>query len=274
MLFDDVRVAVLGGGDLASGVIYRLYRAGFPVVVTELPAPLFVRRAVSFGEAVYRDEITVEGVTARRAIDIDEVSVFWRRGVVPVVVDPDGDMLARLNVAVVVDARMEKRNLGVRRGDAPLVVALGPGFTAEDDVDFVIETNRGHDLGRVIREGAAEPDTGEPGRVKGITHSRVLRAPLAGHVHANFEIGDFVATDDEIAMISGEPVVAAFDGVLRGIIHPSVEAWAGLKIGDLDPRGNRENCFKISDKSLAVGGGVVEAVLSAAVVRELVAGVG
>lgn len=267
MLFDNVLVVVLGGGDLASGVIYRLYRAGFPVVVTELPAPLFVRRAVSYGEAVYRGEITVHGVTARHVTHTDDVARVLAAGEVPVLADPDGEALPTLAPTVLVDARMEKRNLGVTRDDAPLVVAIGPGFTAGDDVHAVVETNRGHDLGRVIWSGTAEPDTGKPGTVLGKTKSRILRAPADGHVMAQVEIGAHVREGDVIAHVSGEPIVAPFDGVLRGIVHERVQAWQGLKVGDLDPRGNVRACFTISDKSLAVGGGVVEAVLASDVVR-------
>lgn len=267
MLFENALVAVLGGGDLASGVIYRLHCAGFPVVVTELPAPLFVRRAVSYGEAVYSGEVTVQGVTARLVEHVEQVWDVLAAGDVPVVVDADSDLLTVLHPTVVVDARMEKRNLGVTMDTAPLVVALGPGFTAGCDAHAVVETNRGHDLGRVIWEGTAEPDTGKPGTVLGKTKSRILRAPVAGHVISRVEIGAMVQEGDVIAEVSGEAVIAPFDGVLRGIVHEQVQAWAGLKIGDLDPRKNVRACFTISDKSLAVGGGVLEAVLASDVVR-------
>ena len=268
MLFDPVLTVVLGGGDLASGVIYRLHQAGFPVVVTELPAPLFVRRAVAFGEAVYSGTITVEGVRAQLVDSPPAVPAVLAAGGVPVLIDPDGDYLTALNPVVLVDARMEKRNMGLTRTDAPFVVALGPGFVAGGDVHAVVETNRGHDLGRVIWHGHAEPDTGQPGTVKGYQATRVLRSPAAGHVQAHFAIGDRIQAGQTIATVSTQPIIAPFDGVLRGIIHPHVDVAAGLKVGDLDPRGERDLCFRISDKALAVGGGVVQAVLSASVVRQ------
>jgi xanthine dehydrogenase accessory factor len=266
-VFERVLCVVRGGGDLGSGAIYRLHKAGLPVVVLELPQPVFVRRAVCFGEAIYSDCVTIEGVTARHARDRDAIAHCHARGEVPVVVDPDGELLGTTSAAVLVDARMEKRSLGVHKEAAPLVIGLGPGFAAGVDCHAVVETNRGHDLGRVIWEGSAEPDTGEPGVMHGKTHSRVLRAPAAGHVHAHRQIGDSVLAGEVILMVAGQPITAAFQGVVRGIIHASVEVTTGMKIGDLDPRCEVKACFTISDKSLAVGGGVVEAVLSAPQLR-------
>lgn len=268
--FDGVTVVVLGGGDLASGVIYRLHRAGFPVVVTELAKPLFVRRTVAYGEAVYSGTITVDGVPATRAETLDGVTGILARGTVPVLVDPTQAALAQLVPTVIVDARMEKRNLGISRGAAPLVIALGPGFVAGDDVHAVVETNRGHYLGRVIWEGAAEPDTGQPGGVNGKTKSRVLRAPATGNVNPHVAIGELVREDDPVAEIGGEVVRAPFDGVVRGLIHPTVTVPVGMKIGDIDPRGDVSACYAISEKSLAVGGGVLEAVLASSAVREAI----
>jgi xanthine dehydrogenase accessory factor len=261
--FNRCLVLVRGGGDLASGAIYRLHRAGFPVIVTELPTPLLVRRTVSYGEAVYSGTITIEGITARRADTSDNVDSIWDASEIPVLVDPDGTALQALAPPVVLDARMQKVNPGTSIYDAPLVVALGPGFTAGIDCHSVIETNRGHALGRVIEQGSAEPDTGEPGSVQGQTHSRVLRAPKDGHVLPQASIGDTIEEGQTIAEVEGIPIVAQFRGMLRGLIHESVLARQGMKIGDLDPRAKREHCFTISDKSLAIGGGVLEAVLSA-----------
>lgn len=266
-LFSRVPVLVRGAGDLASGAIYRLQRAGFPVIVAELPAPLLVRRTVSYGEAVYSGVITVDGVTARRADNPADVPRLLDAGDVPVLVDADGDALRQLAPVVVLDGRMQKVNLGTTIDDAPLVVALGPGFTAGVDCHAIVETNRGHDLGRVIWSGSAEPDTGEPGAVQGQTHSRVLRAPADGHVTPYAAIGDTIEAGQTIAMLGETPITAAFRGVLRGLIHEQVFVRKGMKIGDLDPRARRENCFTISDKSLAIGGGVLEAVLSAPQVR-------
>jgi xanthine dehydrogenase accessory factor len=265
--FNRAMVLVRGGGDLASGAIYRLHRAGFPVIVTELPTPILVRRTVSFGEAVYNGAMTVEGVTARLVDRIEAVPDVLAANEIVVVVDTDGMAIVRLKPIVVVDARMEKVNRGTTINDAPLVVALGPGYTAGLDCHAIIETNRGHHLGRVIETGSAEPDTGEPGAVQGQTHSRVLRSPTNGHVHGLVMIGDSVQTGDVIAAVGDQPIVAAFSGVLRGLINERVAVKAGMKVGDLDPRAKREHCFSISDKSLAVGGGVLEAVMSAPQVR-------
>ena len=264
--FSGARVVVRGGGDLASGVVSRLYHAGFPVIVLELPAPLLVRRAVSFGDAVYEGVRAVEDMTARLT-DVDGVEAALAAGEVPVLIDPAGESLAALRPAVVVDARMEKRNPGTRLTDAPLVIALGPGYVAGVDCHAVIETNRGHYLGRVIRAGNAEADTGEPGNIGLKTHSRVLRAPAGGHLRAYAEIGDVLAEGALIAGVAGEEIRAPFAGVLRGLIHERVAVQAGMKVGDLDPRVAPEHCFTISDKSLAIGGGVLEAVLSAPQVR-------
>jgi xanthine dehydrogenase accessory factor len=265
--FSRALILVRGGGDLASGVIYRLYRAGFPVIVTELETPILVRRAVSYGAAVYTGEMAVEGVMARRARDAQDARQLLALGCIPVLVDAEGACLRTLEPPIIVDARMAKINLGTQQHDAPLVVALGPGFTAGLDCHAVIETNRGHNLGRALYTGAAEPDTGEPGIVDGKTHSRVLRAPAPGYVRPEAAIGDFIQPGQVIAWVSGQALTAPFAGVLRGLIHERVFVQSGMKIGDLDPRAKREHCFTISDKSLAIGGGVLEAVLSAPQIR-------
>ncbi|MBL8162315.1 MAG: EF2563 family selenium-dependent molybdenum hydroxylase system protein [Anaerolineae bacterium] len=265
--FSRALIVVRGGGDLASGVVYRLCRAGFPVIITELAAPVLVRRTVSFGEAVYSGEIVVEGLRAQLAPDVQAARGLAETGVIAVLVDPAGENLIALRPAAVVDARMVKFNLDTTLEDAPLVVALGPGFSAGVDCHAVIETNRGHNLGRVIYAGPAEADTGEPGVVQGHTHSRVLRAPAAGHVRGAASIGDVVESGQVVAWVSDHAIRAAFTGVLRGLVHERVAVEAGMKIGDLDPRAGRDACFTISDKSLAVGGGVLEAVLAAPQIR-------
>lgn len=262
-LFDHVPVVVRGGGDLASGVIYRLTRAGFPVLVLERAQPLAIRRAVSFASAVYDGQITVEGLTAHRVDEVSAAADHWAAGTVPVLADDDGVSLDVLQPPVVVDARMAKRNLGTTRDDAPLVIALGPGYTAGEDCHAVVETQRGHYLGRVIWQGPAALNTGQPGRVRGHVADRVLRAPADGYVIPQAEIGDHLAPGGVVATVGGVPVKAPFAGVLRGLIHSAVAVTVGFKIGDVDPRGVRDHCFTISDKSLAVGGGVLEALLSA-----------
>ena len=260
--FDDVLVLIKGAGDLASGVAARLYRSGFPVAMTELAQPLMVRRTVAFGEAVYEEEFAVEGIVARRVSSPDEARRALAEGKIPVAVDPETSLRLALKPAVVVDAIMAKRNTGTRPADAPLVVGLGPGFRAGQDCHAVVETNRGHWLGRVIWDGEAEPDTGIPGEVAGQRGRRMLHAPADGILEAHAAIGDMVKADQVLATVSGTEVRAGLDGVLRGLIHSGLVVSAGLKIGDVDPRAERAHCFSISDKSLAVGGGVLEAILA------------
>ncbi|MCB9453612.1 MAG: EF2563 family selenium-dependent molybdenum hydroxylase system protein [Anaerolineaceae bacterium] len=269
-LFSHVPVVVRGGGDLASGVIYRLRRAGFPVIVTELAAPMLVRRTVSYGDAVYSGNITVDGQTARLAVDYQDAAAVLAAGDIPVLVDPESRYWPEFQPVALVDGRVAKVNLDTHITDAPLVIGLGPGFTAGVDCHVVIETNRGHYLGRVIHQGSAMLDTGEPGMVKGQTHSRVLRAASNGHVRPVAHIGDSLEPGQVIASLNDTPIVAPFPGVLRGLIHERVVVHAGMKIGDLDPRGDVEICYSISDKSLAVGGGVLEAILAAPQVRSVV----
>jgi xanthine dehydrogenase accessory factor len=265
-LFADTLVLIKGAGDLASGVAYRLKRSGFPLIMTELPAPVLVRRAVCFGEAVYSGQTAVEGMAARRVEAIAEVQCLAHSDVIPVLIDPQATAVATVKPQVLVDAIVAKVNTGTRPDDAPLVVALGPGFTAGQDCHAIVETNRGHRLGRVVYQGQAEPNTGTPGNVKGYTVDRVLRAPANGHVVAYANLGDPIEPGQLIAKVDGQELRAPFGGVLRGLVHPEVQVTAGFKIGDLDPRGVVEHCFTISDKSLAVGGGVLEAILASGVV--------
>lgn len=267
MRADFPLVVIRGAGDLASGVALRLHRAGFPIVMTEIEHPLAVRRTVSFAQAVFDGVCTVEEVAGRRC-SIDDAIAVTMDNEIAVVVDPAGEMLRRLRPPVVVDAIMAKRNTGTRYEDAALVVALGPGFTAGVDCHAVIETDRGHNLGRVIWQGSAAPDTGEPGELPGIGRraSRVLRAPAAGHVIGRYAIGERIVEGAELAVARNtmgdeHPIIAPFAGVLRGLIHPTVTVTAGMKVGDLDPRANIAYCFTVSDKSLAIGGGVLEAIL-------------
>lgn len=264
-MINESPILIRGAGDLASGVAWRLRRCGFPVVMTELAEPLVVRRTVSFAEAVFAGETFVQGTLARRAANVNQARDLLAEGVIPVLVDPLTVCRHDLQPAVLVDAIMAKVNTGAVIDDAPLVIALGPGFTAGRDCHAVIETNRGHDLGRVIWQGEAEPDTKTPGEVGGYKGARVLRAPADGHIHAHAAIGDRVQEGAVIAHIDGAPMVAPFTGVLRGLVHPSVTVHTGMKIGDLDARAEPRYCFTISDKSLAIAGGVLEAILTARV---------
>lgn len=259
-------ILIKGAGDLASGVALRLRRCGFRVVMTELAQPLAVRRAVSFAQAVFDGECMVEGMRARRS-SLAQLEQDFAQQAIPVLVEPTQQQMAQLGAAALVDAIMAKRNTGTAIAHAPLVMALGPGFSAGVDCHAVVETNRGHNLGRVIWNGSAEPDTGEPGEVTGVGRqaSRVLRAPADGFVQPRCAIGERVAAGQVIAYLHGEqgtaPILAPFDGVLRGVIHPSVRVRSGMKIGDVDPRAKREYCFTVSDKSFAIAGGVLEAIL-------------
>lgn len=263
MLFPDTLVIIKGAGDLASGVAYRLHRAGFPIVMTELPTPLMVRRAVSFGQAVYEGETAVEGVTARRVEDPHQALDLARQGeAIPVLVDPEARVVEILKPRVLVDGIMAKRNTGTCISDAPLVIALGPGFTAGLDCHAAIETNRGHWLARILYQGSPQPDTKTPGKVKGYTKGRVIRTPADGHLSPVARLGDRLRKGDVIGYVDGHEVRAMFDGVLRGLIHPQAPLTKGLKIGDLDPRDVDRHCFTMSEKSLAIGGAVLEAVLA------------
>ncbi|MFQ6058650.1 MAG: selenium-dependent molybdenum cofactor biosynthesis protein YqeB [Anaerolineae bacterium] len=253
-------VVVKGGGDLATGVAHRLHRAGFRVVITELAQPRVIRRTVAFASAIYEGQVTVEGVVARQA-SLGEVVGLLQEGVIPVLIDPAAEAVKVLRPLAVVDAIMAKRNTGTRMSDAPIVVGLGPGFTAGLDVHAVVETQRGHDLGRVILKGSAAPDTGVPGAVGGVTTERVLRAPCDGTFRSQRAIGQRVEQGDVVADVDGVPVVARVGGVLRGLLADGLTVREGMKIGDVDPRGVVEHCFTISDKARAVGGGVLEAIL-------------
>jgi xanthine dehydrogenase accessory factor len=254
-------VVIRGGGDLGSGVAHRLLRARYAVVILEVEQPTVIRRRVAFASAIYDGEIFVEGVKGLRVADAPTALWAVSQGMIPVLVDPNGHSLSALHAAALVDARLAKRNLGTHKTDAPVVIGLGPGFVAGADVHAVIETQRGHDLGRVIYAGTALADTGLPGNVGGEDARRLLRAPVAGVFHAGRAIGSPVKAGDVVGFVGDSPVLTYIDGVLRGIIHDGVAVPAGLKIGDVDPRGTVEHCFTISDKARAIGGGVLEALL-------------
>jgi xanthine dehydrogenase accessory factor len=254
-------IGVRGGGDIASGVVWRLHRCGFKVFITEIEKPTAVRRKVAFCEAVYDGQAWVEGVEAILVRGDEDLSSIFSQRKIPLLVDPMGSVRERLKPDVIVDCILAKKNLGTSIFDAPLVIALGPGFEAGRDAHMVVETKRGHHLGRVISTGSAEPDTGSPGPVLGITTDRVLRASAGGTFHADRDIGDSVRKGDTIGTISGVKVEARIDGVLRGLIRSGIAVEKGLKIGDIDPRGERGYCFSISEKALAIGGGVLEGIL-------------
>lgn len=262
----DYLVAVKGAGDLATGVIHRLSRAGFAIIATELAEPTVVRRTVAFAEAVTRGEMIVEDVTARLATSLQDIQSTLASGLIPIVVDPDGTLLKQIHPSVLIEATLSKHNSGVTMDNAPIVIALGPGYEAGKDVHAVIETNRGHNLGRVYLHGCAEPDTGIPGAIGGYTIERLLRAPCSGRLYGVRQIGELVQAGEMVAMVRTNdneiaPVVAAISGILRGLIRDGLHVSNGVKVGDIDPRAAREHCFTISDKSRAIAGGVLEAIL-------------
>jgi len=258
----EIKVLIRGAGELATGVAHRLFRSGFRLCMTEISGPLAVRRAVSFCEAVYDGAMKVEGVTAVKVGSPKEIEGAWEKGEIPLLIDPANKVKDVLRPHVVVDAILAKKNIGTEICDAPLVLGLGPGFIANQDVHVVIETNRGHDLGRLIFRGQAETDTGVPGVIGGYGIERVLRTPQAGIFHAVKMIGDTVAQGDVVASVDGAPMHAQINGVVRGLLRDGMVVSANLKSGDIDPRGKREACFTISDKARALGGVVLEAILS------------
>jgi xanthine dehydrogenase accessory factor len=255
-------VLLRGGGDLASGVAIRLFKAGIRVVITELPQPFCVRRSVSFAQAVYENKVQVEGVDGILVSSPAEIPAVFERPAVPVFVDPQTSLLKVLKPQVLVDGRMLKQPPETGLDAARLVLGLGPGFTAGDDCHAVIETQRGHFLGRVIWQGQAEQDTGTPETVLNRQVERVLRAPRDGVFHARVNIGDQIKTEDVLGDVDGQVIRASFNGILRGMIMNGLRVTAGMKIGDLDPRGDERLTRYVSEKSLAIGGGVLEAILS------------
>ncbi len=254
-------VLIRGGGEMATGVAHRLARCHFRIALTEMAEPEAVRREVSFSEAVYTGEKTVEGQAAARVDSLEGILACWREGNIPLMVDPDASIREALQPEVLVDAILAKRNVGTHIDDAPLVIGLGPGFRAGRDAHLVIETQRGHNLARVLEEGDAEADTGVPSEIGGFTWERVLRSPENGLFHTNRTIGDMITAGETVGWVGALPVKAQISGVLRGLIRERFPARNRMKLGDIDPRASREACFTISDKARAIGGGVLEAIL-------------
>ena len=258
----ELTIVIKGAGEMASAVAWRLYMANFKkILMLETANPLAVRREVSFCEALHGGSQTVEGVKAVMADTIEDIDREWEQGRIAVAPDPQWLLLEQVRPEVVVDAILAKKNLGTRMMDAELVIGLGPGFYAGRDVHMVIETNRGHDLGRIITAGSAEANTGVPGAIAGFTAERVLRAPAAGHFKTTRTIGDLVSAGEIIGTVAGQKLASRIDGVLRGLIRSETTVIPGLKIGDVDPRGKKQYCFTISEKARAIGGSVLEAVL-------------
>lgn len=255
-------VLIRGAGDLASGAALRLHRANFPVVMTDLPQPTAIRRTVCFSQAIRFGKTTVEDAVGVCCKTAREVKAALSVGEIPVLPDETASCRTWLHPEVLVDGILAKRNLGTKITDAPLVIALGPGFCAGLDCHAVIETMRGHTLGRVIWDGEPIPNTNIPGLIGGFAGERVLRAPADGIFVQKFEIGASVRTGDIAGTVNGVPMLCQIDGMLRGILPDGTPVTRGMKSGDVDPRGKREYCDLVSDKALAIGGGVLEAILS------------
>lgn len=255
------QVVVRGAGDLASGTIAKLFSVGFPVIALECEHPSAIRRKVSFSEAVYEGEITIEGITARLAKE-QEIDAVLQAGEIPIVVDPDCELLKKRRPKILVDAILAKRNLGTTKDMAEITIGLGPGFTAGEDVDAVIETMRGHHLGRIYYQGQAIPNTGKPAKVGGYAEERVVYSPAEGTVFPVKQIGEVVKKGEQIAQIGEIPVYAAIPGILRGMLPEGFRVSKGYKMADIDPRlEEKENCNTISDKARCIAGGVLEAIL-------------
>ena len=258
----EMTIAIKGAGEMASGVAWRLHMANFKkILMLETDHPSAVRREVSFCEAVHDGSKIVEGVTASMADSVEDIHTAWSRGDIAVAVDPQWRLAGKLRPRILVDAILAKKNLGTCLSDADLVIGLGPGFEAGHDVHMVIETNRGHDLGKIITSGSAESNTGAPGAIAGFTAERVLRSPTEGSFTTEKSIGDFVTAGDCIGSVGEQRVTSRIDGVIRGLIRPHTRVVKGLKIGDIDPRGRREYCYTISEKARAIAGSVLEAIL-------------
>jgi xanthine dehydrogenase accessory factor len=257
----ELIVLIRGGGEMATGIAHRLHRSHMRVLITEIAMPTAVRRNVAFAEAVYEGAQTVEEVKAVRVRSCDEAYAAWEQNQIPVFVDAEASIEKILKPVVVVDAIMAKKNGATKLIDAPVVIGVGPGFTAGVDVHAVVESNRGHHLGRVIWHGAAESYTGIPASVDGYTASRVLRVPQSGIFNALRAIGDVIAAGEPVATVQGELIQAEISGQIRGLLRDGIQVQQGIKAGDIDPRGERGYCYSISDKSRAIAGGVLEAVL-------------
>ena len=254
-------VLIKGAGDLASGVACRLHQAGMRLVMTEIAQPTAVRRTVAFSQCIYDGTVQVEGITARRVDTPEQVVEALSRREIPVLVDPEAAIRRKLPFDAVVDGILAKTNLGTQITDAPIVLAMGPGFTAGVDCHGVIETKRGHYLGRLILEGSAIPNTGVPGDIGGYTTQRIIRATADGIFHPVSNIGDTVSEGDLVARVDETPVYALMPGTVRGMLPDGLTVTSGMKAGDIDPRCAYDHCFTVSDKARAIGGGVLEGLL-------------
>lgn len=254
-------IVVKGAGDLATGIAHRLKRCGFDILMTEITNPTMVRRTVSFSQAIYDNETVVEGIKAVLVKSVYEAKKVFNEGNIAVIVDEESECIKELNPDVVVDSIIAKKNIGTKISDAKIVIAVGPGFTANVDCHAVVETKRGHYLGKVIFDGEAIPNTGVPGDIGGYTTERIIRASDNGIIKPIVRIGDYVNKGDVVAYVNETPIYAEISGIVRGMLQDGLNVYKGMKSGDIDPRCEASHCFTISDKARAIGGGVLEAIL-------------
>ncbi|MCD4720842.1 MAG: EF2563 family selenium-dependent molybdenum hydroxylase system protein [Desulfobacula sp.] len=258
----ELIIAVKGAGEMATGLACRLFQSNFKhIFMMEIQNPMAVRRQVSFCEAIHDGEIIVEGLKAKKVLHPNDIRAAWDNNSIPVIVDPGWESIKAIRPHVVIDAIIAKKNLGTNLLEAPLVIGLGPGFEAGKDVHMAIETNRGHNLGRIILKGCPEPNTGAPGNIDGYTIERVVRAPCTGIFTSSLSIGTLVKKNDVVGYVDNKPVITQIDGIVRGQIRNNISVTDKLKIGDIDPRGNIEYCTTVSEKARAIGGSVLEAIL-------------
>lgn len=254
-------VVIKGAGDLASGIAHRLKKSGLDVVMTEISNPTTVRRTVAFSQAIFDTEVLIEGIKGVKVSNTNEVYRVIQEGNIPIIVDEKAEIINALKPQVVVDAIIAKKNIGTSIDDAPIVIGVGPGFEAGVDCNLVVETKRGHYLGKVIESGTAIPNTGVPGNIGGYTKERIIRASNDGIIKPVVSIGDFVNKGQVVAYIDGVEVLAEIDGIVRGMLQNGIKVFKGMKSGDIDPRCERNHCFTISDKARSIGGGVLEAIM-------------
>jgi xanthine dehydrogenase accessory factor len=254
-------ILIKGAGDLATGVAHRLKKCGFNIIMTEISEPTMVRRTVAFSQAVYDKEVEVEGIKAVLASRKEDINKIIEEGNIAILVDEEAKIVEEIKPEIIIDAIIAKKNLGTKLDDAKIVIALGPGFTAGVDCHSVVETKRGHYLGKTIYSGSAIPNTGVPGAIGGYAKERIIRATDDGKISPVANIGDYVEKGDIVAYINETPIFAEINGIVRGMLQKDVKVFKGMKSGDIDPRCEKDHCFTISDKARSIGGGVLEAIL-------------
>ena len=257
-----MKVVIRGGGDLATGVAEVLYQSGFKILILDIEKPSSIRRSVCFSEAIYDGVVKVENIICKKVENENDIEKCWNEKIIPIMVDEKGDIIKKIKPDVVVDSIIAKKNLGTTRDMAPITIALGDGFEAGKDVDIVIETMRGHNLGRIITSGRAMKNTGIPGEIKGVSKDRVIYSKANGIFSSVKKIGDTVQKDEIIGYVGDVEIRGKISGVLRGIIREGYEVTENMKIGDIDPRiEEKNNCFTISDKARSLGGAVLRAIM-------------